>query len=137
MPQANWVIFLHFIALWGSVITSTIAGWRLPISWSISLPLGLVLWASGFLYNLYTIKQAGRGRQRSGMGMARRSYQRIFARVVMNLGVGLSFGSWLTMIAGIALAPFYVSAARKRMQYLDYMRTGMLSDAFPDRITRH
>lgn len=136
MPQANWVIFLHFIVLWGSVAVSTMAGWLLPISYALTMPLGILLWAVGFIYNLYTMGRSRRGKRHDGMGMGRRYYQRVFARVVMNLGVGLAFRSWLAMILGLLLIPFYFSAARRRMQYLDYMRTGMLSDAFPDRIPR-
>jgi hypothetical protein len=43
----------------------------------------------------------------------------------------------LTLIVAVILIPFYAAAARRRQRYLDYMRTGMLSDAFPDRIVKH
>ena len=55
----------------------------------------------------------------------------------MNLGVAIGFGSWLTLIVAAILIPFYAAAARRRERYLDYMRTGMMSDAFPDRVVRH
>jgi hypothetical protein len=54
----------------------------------------------------------------------------------MNLGIGVAFRSWLTLLVALILIPFYALAAHQRRQYLDYMRSGMLSGAFPDRVSR-
>lgn len=133
MPTANWVIVLHFVALWGSVITGLMADWRLPISILVAIPLGLLLWAAGFLFNMYVIQRARQEPALHRAEMNRRRYQRIAARTLMNVGVGLAFRSWLTLIVAAILIPFYAAASRSRQRYLEYMRTGMQDDAFPDR----
>jgi len=137
MPQANWVIVLHFLLLWASVITGLAAGWNMPIPIVVSAPLGLMLWALGFLYNLSANQRYRRGVATHRSAQARRSYQRITARTIMNLGVAVGFRSWLTLLVAILLIPFYATAARRRQRSLDYLRTGVLSDAFPDRIVKH
>lgn len=137
MPQANWIIVLHLILLWGSVATGLVAGWRLPLSNLILVPLGIILWGAGLLYNMHNVKAL---RQRPALhrsALVRRSYRRILARTMMNLGIGLVFASWLTLIVSLVLIPIYSAAANKRRQYLEYMRSGMQSDVFPDRISRH
>jgi hypothetical protein len=136
MPQANWVIVLHFLVLWGTVATGFMAGWRLPISFVVAVPLGLLLWAAGFLYNLNYARQFKHALPQHRAALARRGYWRIAARTTMNVGIGLGFRSWLTLVAAGLLIPFYAAAARRRRLYLDYMRTGMLSNAFPDRVPR-
>jgi hypothetical protein len=136
MPQANWIIIMHFVLLWGSVITGLAAGWHMPVPYSISIPLGFMIWALGFLYNLSASRRSKRGTASHRAALARRSYQRITARTIMNLGVAVGSRSWLTLIVTAFLVPFYASAARRRQRYLDYMRTGVLSDAFPDRIVK-
>lgn len=137
MPQANWVIFLHFILLWGSVITGLAAGWRINIPLPVAVPLGVMIWLLGLLYNLSVIQRRQRGLARHRSALARSSYLRITARTIMNLGIALAFRSWLTLIFAVVIIPFYAAAARRRERYLDYMRTGMLSDAFPERIVKH
>jgi hypothetical protein len=137
MPQANWVIILHFILLWGSVITGLAAGWRINIPLAVAVPLGLVIWALGFVYNVSIVRRQRLRLATHRLAASRRGYQRILARTVMNVGVALGFRSWLTLIIAVLLIPFYAAAARRRERYLDYMRTGMLSDAFPDRIVKH
>jgi hypothetical protein len=137
MPQANWVIILHFVLLWGSVITSLAAGWRINMPLPVAIPLGVMLWLLGILYNFSVIQRQRRGAATHRTAQARRSYLRIAARTIMNVGVALAFRSWLTLIVAAILIPFYAAAARRRERYLDYMRTGMLSDAFPDRIVKH
>jgi hypothetical protein len=136
MPTANWVIALHFIALWGSVLTGLLAGWRLPLSNLVAIPLGLLLWAAGLLFNIYVIQRVRNSPPMRRSEMTGRSYQRITARTLMNLGLGLLFRSWLTLIVAILLIPFYTAASRSRRRYLDYMRTGMQDDAFPDRMQK-
>jgi hypothetical protein len=136
MPQANWVIILHTIVLWGSVFAGLTAGWRLPVSYALLAPLGIIVWVSGFLYNLKNIRRFRRRPALSREDLASKGYRRIFGRTAMNLGVGLASGSWLTLIAAALLIPFYVMAANQRRQYLDYLRSGMLSDVFPDRTSR-
>jgi len=137
MPQANWVILLHFVLVWGSIITGLAAGWRLPIPIVVSIPLGLMIWALGLLYNVSVTRRYRRGPATHRSALVRRSYQRIAARTIMNLGIAIGFRSWLTLIVAALLIPFYASAANRRQRYLDYMRTGMMSDAFPDRIVKH
>jgi hypothetical protein len=137
MPQANWVIILHFLLFWGSVITGLAAGWRIGIPLAVAVPLGVLVWLTGFLYNAGIVRRQRQRLARHRSAATRRGYQRILARTVMNLGVALGFRSWLTLIIAALLIPFYAAAARRRERYLDYMRTGMLSDAFPDRIVRH
>ena len=137
MPQANWIIVLHFIVLWGSIITSLAAGWRIPITVIVSIPLGIMLWVLGLLYNVSAIQRHRHDAATRWSALGRRSYHRITARTIMNLGAAVAFRSWLTLIASIILIPFYAAAARRRQRYLDYMRTGVLSDAFPDRIVKH
>ena len=68
--------------------------------------------------------------------MNRRRYQRIAARTLMNIGVALAFRSWLTLLVAAILIPFYATASRSRQRYLEYLRTGMQDDAFPDRMRR-
>lgn len=137
MQQANWIIFLHFLALWGSVITSLAATWRLPVPLAVAMPLGAALWACGFLVNVYAARQPGPVRPSYRSPFYRSSGRRIFARTIMNLGIALFFRAWLTIAVALVLVPLYALAAQRRRLYLDYMRTGMLSDAFPDRINRH
>ena len=137
MPQANWVILVHFGLLWGSVITSLAAGWRIPMPLYVSAPLGIIVFVLGLLYNISVVNRYRRGEEMHRLSLSRRGYQRIAARTVMNVGVALGFRSWLTLIIALLLIPIYASAIRRRQRYLDYMRTGMMSDAFPDRIIKH
>jgi hypothetical protein len=137
MPQANWMIVLHLIALWGSVGIGLIAGWKLPISNLVAIPLGILFFVIGLLYNANNVKRLREKPAGHRVALARRGYRRIVARTIMNLGIGLAFRSWLTLLVAAILIPFYVLAAHQRRQYLDYMRSGVLSDAFPDRISRH
>ena len=133
MSTANWVIVLHFVALWGSVITGLIADWRLPISNLVAIPVGLILWAAGLLFNMYVIQRARQEPALHRTEMNRRRYQRIAARTLMNVGVAVAFRSWFTLIVAAILIPFYAAASRSRQRYLEYLRTGMQDDAFPDR----
>jgi hypothetical protein len=137
MFQANWVIILHFVLLWGSVGIGLMADWKLPISYLAAIPLGIFLWASGLLYNIYSIRRMRDKPAGHRTALARSGYRRIAARTMMNLGIGLAFRSWPTFLAAIILIPLYSLAASQRRHYLDYMRSGMLSDAFPDRISKH
>lgn len=137
MSQANWIIFLHFAAVWLSVITSLMAGWTLPFQPYLSFALGFMTWVLGFLINLRLLASSRNRPATYATARARRSYQRIAARTIMNLGIGIAFRSWLTLLIAGILIPFYATAARQRRTYLDYLRTGMLSDAFPHRVRRH
>lgn len=137
MPQANWVILLHFVLLWGSVITGLAAGWRIGIPLPVAIPLGLAIWLLGFLYNLSIIRRQRRGLATHRTALARGGTLRIAARTIMNVGVAVGSRSWLTLIIAALLIPFYAAAARRRERYLDYMRTGVMSDAFPDRVVKH
>lgn len=128
---------MHFAVLWGSVITSLAAGWSVHISKYVCIPLGILIWAAGFLYNVAMTRRYRSGQEMHGVALARRGYQRITARTIMNIGVAVGFRSWLTLIAALVLIPMYAAAVRRRQRYLDYMRTGMLDDAFPDRIRKH
>ncbi len=136
MAQANWIILLHFLLLWGSVITGLASQWHIPLPFAVSIPLGTMIWLLGVLYNLSTLRRHRLNPEARRTALQRRAYQRIAARTVMNLGVGLASRSWLTLIVSVLLIPLYANAARRRQQYLDYLRTGMMSDAFPHRITR-
>ncbi len=109
----------------------------MPVTIIVSIPLGLMIWVLGLLYNLSVMQRHRRGSATHSTAQARRSYQRITARTIMNLGVAIGSRSWLTLIAAAVLIPLYAAAARRRQRYLDYMRTGVMSDAFPDRIVRH
>ena len=124
---------MHFAALWGSVITGLMADWRLPVSNLVAIPMGLILWAAGFLFNMYVIQGARQEPALHRAEMNRRRYQRIAARTLMNIGVALAFRSWFTLIVAAILIPFYAAASRSRQRYLEYLRTGMQDDAFPDR----
>lgn len=136
MSQANWIILLHFLAVWMSVALSLMAGWNLPLKPYISIPLGLTVWCLGFLLNMRVVRSFRREPRLQFIAQARKSYQRIAARTIMNLGISLLFRSWFTMLVSGMLIPFYINAAKKRRAYLDYLRTGMLHDAFPNRIPR-
>ena len=136
MPQANWLILIHFVLLWGSVATGLMTGWQLPLSYLVAVPLGIVLWACGLLYNIYNIRSIRENPPLHRTAYARIGYKRIAARTVMNLGIGLACLSWLTLIISFLLIPIYAVAANRRRQYLDYLRTGMQGDAFPDRISK-
>ncbi len=137
MSQGTWIVFVHFAAVWLSVATSLVAGWSLPIRIYVSFPLGCMLWCLGLLLNLRLVRFL---RLDTAAYRARRtqySYQRVAARTLMNAGIALAFRSWFTMLVTAMLIPFYISASRKRREYLDYLRTGMLSDALPHRVKRH
>lgn len=136
MPQGNWIILLHILAIWMSVATSLMAGWYLPLRLYVSFPLGFLTWCLGLFLNLRLIESYRRNPATHSTAQVQKSYKRIAARTLMNLGIALAFRSWLTMIFAGILIPFYARAARKRRMYLDYLRTGMLSDAFPNRIPR-
>jgi hypothetical protein len=96
-----------------------------------------MIWLMGLLYNVSLIRRQRMGKAPHRTVLASRSYLRITARTVMNLGIVVGSRSWLTLIVAAILIPFYAAAARRRERYLDYMRSGMLSDAFPDRIVKH
>ena len=115
------------------MITGLVAGWRLPINNFLAIPLGLLLWALGFWFNMYVIQKARQEPALHRVEMNRRRYQRIAARTLMNIGVAVAFRSWLTLIVAAVLIPFYAAASRSRQRYLEYLRTGMQDDAFPDR----
>ncbi len=136
MPQGNWIIPLHFMAIWMSVATSLMAGWSIGLQPYVSFPLGFVIWSTGFFLNLRVLEGQRRRKATHSKAHVERSYRRIAARTVMNLGIALAFRSWLTMMTAGILIPFYLEAAKKRRMYLDYLRTGMLHDAFPHRIPR-
>lgn len=136
MPQANWVILLHLLLLWGSVITGLASQWRIPLPLSLSLPLGAMIWLLGVFYNLRTLRRQRFIAESHRLAVQKRLYHRIAARTVMNLGVVVASRSWLTLIVTALLIPLYANAARRRQQYLDYLRTGILSDAFPHRVSR-
>ncbi|MEW6555175.1 MAG: hypothetical protein AB1384_12930 [Actinomycetota bacterium] len=119
------------------MITGLAAGWRINIPLAVAVPLGLLVWAAGFLYNISIVRRRRQRLATHRSAVTRHGYQRILARTAMNLGVALGFRSWLTLIIAALLIPFYAAAARRRERYLDYMRTGMLSDAFPDRVIKH
>lgn len=137
MPQANWVIILHLLLVWGSVITGLAAGWRIGIPLAVAAPLGVIIWVLGFAYNASMVRRQRHRVATHRSAATRRGYQRIVARTVMNIGIAVGFRSWLTLIVAAILIPFYAAAARRRERYLDYMRTGMMSDAFPDRVVKH
>jgi len=128
---------MHFVLLWGSVITGLAAGWRMGIPLPVAIPIGMAIWLLGLFYNFSVIQRRRRGLALHRASLARRGYLRITARTAMNLGVAIGSRSWLTLIVAILLIPFYTAAARRRERYLDYVRTGMMSDAFPDRIVKH
>lgn len=136
MPQGNWIILLHFVLMWMSVATSLMAGWSMPLRPYISLPLGLIIWLLGFFLNLRVMETQRRRRATHSRAHVQQSYRRIAARTVMNLGIALGFRSWLTMLIAGILIPFYFEAAKRQRMYQDYLRTGMLHDAFPNRIPR-
>lgn len=136
MPQGNWIILLHLLAIWMSVATSLMAGWSISLRPYITLPLGFMLWLLGFFFNLRLIETRRRKRATHSRAHVQESYRRITARTVMNLGIALAFRSWLTMIVAGLLIPLYIEAAKRQRMYLDYLRTGTLSDAFPNRIPR-
>ncbi|MDI7252871.1 hypothetical protein [Candidatus Solincola sp.] len=127
---------LHFLAVWMSVATSLMAGWSVPLRPYISLPLGVLIWLLGFFLNLRIMETQRRRKATHSRAHVQQSYRRIAARTLMNLGIALGFRSWLTMVIACILIPFYLEAAKKRRMYLDYLRTGMLRDAFPNRIPR-
>ncbi len=136
MPQANWIILLHLLLLWGSVITGLASQWRIPLPFAVSIPLGAAIWLLGFLYNLNALRRHRFNPEGHRTAFQKRVYRRIAARTLMNLGVTVISRSWLTLIASALLVPLYANAARRRQQYLDYLRTGMMSDAFPHRVSR-
>lgn len=113
------------------------ANWRLPVSYAVAIPLGVILWGTALIYNLHDVQKFRQSLASHRTALAHRGYRRIAARTLMNLGIGLAFRSWLTLIVAAALVPFYIEAAKKRRQYIDYLRSGILSDAFPDRISKH
>lgn len=127
---------MHFALLWGSVVTGLAAGWRIGVPLPLAIPIGLAIWLLGFLYNLSLVNRQRR-RLPSRLTSIRHSYLRIMARSLMNLGVAIGSTTWLTLIAVAILVPLYTAAAHRRERYLDYVRNGMMSGAFPDRIVRH
>lgn len=119
-----------------SVATSLMAGWSIPLRPYISLPLGLLIWLLGFFLNLRIMDAQRRRKATHSRAHVQQSYRRIAARTVMNLGIALGFRSWLTMLLAGILIPFYFEAAKRQRMYHDYLCTGMLHDAFPNRIPR-
>ena len=132
MPQENLLIALHFILLWGSVTIGLVAGLLLPVSNLIAIPLAVILWAFGFFYN-FRLVQTRPAYNPNRPGAGRKSYERITARTLMNLGIAIVFRSWITLIAAIILIPLYTWAARKKRQYLDSLHGHGVADVFPDR----
>ncbi len=136
MPQENLLVILHFMLLWGSVILGLVAGLLLPISNLISIPLGVILWGLGFFYNYHLI-QTRRPYNPHRPTAGQKSYERIVARTLMNLGIAFGFRSWLTIIAAVILIPPYAWVAGKKREYLDFRHERNITDVFPDRSRRH
>ncbi len=119
MPQGNWIVFMHFIAVWLSVVISLMARWSMSVKVYVLLPLGIMTWALGFLLNMHLLRSS---RERPALYQAaqlRRIYLRITARTIMNVGIALAFRSWFTLLVTGILIPFYVSAGKARRVYLD------------------
>jgi hypothetical protein len=132
MPQENLVVALHFFLLWGTVIIGLAAGLLLPVSKLIAIPLGVVLWILGFLYNFH-LMQRRRVRNLHSHLSSSRSNGRIAARSLMNLGIAFGFRSWLTIIAAFILIPLYMWAVARRREYLDFARERNTGEVFPHR----
>ena len=77
MPQANWIILLHFLALWGSVITGLASRWRVPVPFAVSIPVGTMIWLVGFLYNLNALRDQRADNASHRAALQRHTYRRI------------------------------------------------------------
>jgi hypothetical protein len=135
MPQENLVVALHFFLLWGTVIIGLAAGLLLPVSKLIAIPLGVLLWILGLLYNLHLV-QRRRVRNPHARVSSSRGNGRIAARSLMNFGIAFGFRSWLTIIAAFILIPLYMWAVARRREYVDFAREPDTGDVLPDRLRR-
>lgn len=99
------VLFIgELVIIWASVALGLMAGWRIPISPWIAIPVGLLLWICGFLYTLRLRGQFKEAAERHRRPPRRRGYPLVEARIAMHLGVALGFRSWPTLGAALVFA---------------------------------
>jgi len=94
----------EFAAVLASVVIAYVTHWRMPISPWIAVPIGLVIWACGFMYTMYLRGKRKEARERRERPTRRRGFPFVEARAAMYLGVALGFRSWPTLIVAAVSA---------------------------------
>lgn len=135
MSDASWIIPVHFLLIWGSVLISLASHWKIQLPLGAAMGLGAALWLSATALNASRVS-------RFRAGSARRTFRqreasRILARTFMNLGISIFFRSWFTFIVTFMMIPVYYHASRVRERFLHYLRTGIWDQALPGRTHRH
>ncbi len=121
------LLALNILFIWGSAILfSMVLKWRLPIPLWAGMTFGVLLWIAGFLFAIQVTaerRRLRRGTARAGthlMGLVAHPFAT--ARLMMNLGIGLAFRSWVTLIIAVLLYPMYTLLARRRRSALSVNR---------------
>lgn len=104
MKRFQLLFIAEFVAVLASVAVAYITHWRMPISPWIAAPIGLVLWACGFMYTMYLRGKWKEARERRERPTRRRGFPFVEARAAMHLGVALGFRSWPTLIVAAVSA---------------------------------
>lgn len=135
MSDASWIIPLHFLLVWGSVLISMASQWRMPLPFGLAAGLGFTMWLVAMALNTMRVNRFRTGAIR--LSYRQRESSRILARTLMNLAISILFRSWLTLIVAFCLVPLYIHASRVRERFLHYLRTGIWDQALPGRTHRH
>ncbi len=117
------LLLINIFFIWGSAILfSVVLKWRLPIPLWAGVVFGIILWIAGLLFAMQVTaerRRLRRGTARPGthlMGLVAHPYAT--SRLMMNLGIGLAFRSWVTLIIAVLLYPAYTLLAKRRRSAL-------------------
>jgi hypothetical protein len=92
----------EFAAVLASVAIAYATHWRIPVSPWVAAPIGLVLWACGFIYTMHLRSEWKEATERRRRPARRRGFPFVEARAAMHLGVAIGFRSWPTLIVAAA-----------------------------------
>jgi len=135
MSDGSWIIPVHFLVVWGSVLISIASRWRMRLPLGAALGLGIAIWLAAMVLNASRVRRFRAGDTR--MTFRQRESSRILARTLMNIGISVLFKSWLTLIVSFLMVPVYLYASRVRERFLHYLHTGIWEQAMPGRTHRH
>ncbi len=121
------LLLINIFFIWGSaVLFSVVLEWRLPIPLWAGLVFGVLLWLAGLMFAMQVTAERRRMRRGTAqpgtrlMGLVAHPYAT--ARLMMNLGIGLAFRSWVTLIIAVLLYPVYTLLAKRRRSALSVNR---------------
>ncbi|MHB8780464.1 MAG: hypothetical protein ACYC55_03645 [Candidatus Geothermincolia bacterium] len=113
------LLLINLVLVWGSVVAGLLLKWRLLfLPFWLAIPLGVLGWLAGLGVSCGARAERRRRRRNGGGGIPRftgiAGYPFATARLMMNLGVGLAFRSWPTLIVACLFYPVAVAVAKRR-----------------------